>query len=407
MTVSRFPRPITPLVHPSPGRSRFRWRPGALVVAALVALLVASPALAALRVGTKNAETLTGTTGKDHLTGAEGNDLLKGLAGNDTYFFADNWGVDELVEKPDEGTDTLNFRGVRTSPIEVRLVREWDPTFTTMYAQGPGGNIDFSTAAGQATIEKVIGGHGDGDLIETGSGPHTLQPGGGAHDELYDDGGYDDGPGGFPAVPVSNDVFKGFGDNTGTDLVVDFGGSGDVVDLRPFSTNDVYISRRDFDSRGTEESLQIVTGPNSQVILIGHFDEFLEYTSLAGQQGRIEKLIFADATFTSASGLAAATASSGKQAELADAADQLAKEAQTLLAKSDAVVAGGGGSDVKPGPRSGKDTDSAKAETDTQQRKDTRGTQQQQDTRGTQQDMQEKRQGKRGNQQENMRQREP
>src|SRR5829696_1499007 len=154
----------------------------------MVTLLVASPALTALRVGTRNAETLTGTSGNDHLTGAEGNDLLQGLAGNDTYFFADNWGIDELVEKPGEGTDTLNFRGVRTGSVDIHLVREWDPTFLTMYVDGPGGDIDVSTAVGQATIEKVIGGQGDGDLVVTGSGPHTLQPGGGAFDELRDEG---------------------------------------------------------------------------------------------------------------------------------------------------------------------------------------------------------------------------
>jgi len=298
---------------------------------------VASPALSALRLGTKNAETLTGTARNDHLTGAEGNDLLQGLAGNDTYFFADNWGTDELVEKPGEGTDTLNFRGVRTGGIVVHLVPEWDPFFVSMDADGPGGAIDFSTAAGQATIEKVIGGQGDGDVIETGSGPHTLQPGGGAGDDLYDDGGYNDGPGGLPELPASNDIFKGFGDNTGTDVVIDFGGTRDVLDMRPFSTNDVYISRRDFDSNGTEESLQIVTGPTSQVIVVGHFGEFLQHTSKLGQQGRIEKLIFADATFTSANGLVAATvssarATSGKQATLVEAADQLAEEARAHLA---------------------------------------------------------------------------
>jgi hypothetical protein len=338
MTVSRFPRPFTPLTHSSMGRSCVRWRPGALLVAALVAALVATPTFSALRVGTKNAETLTGTKGNDQLTGAEGNDLLKGLAGNDTYFFADGWGSDELVEKPGEGTDTLNFRGVHTSAIDVHLVREWDPAFSTMYADGPRGAIDFSTAAGQATIEKVIGGQGDNDLIETGSGPHTLQPGGGAQDEMHDAGGYDDGPGGFPELPVSNDIFKGFGDNTGTDLLFDFGGSGDVVDMRPFSTADVYLSRRDFDARGSEESLQIVTGPTSQVILIGHFSEFLDYTSRFNMQGRIEKLIFADTTITSAKGLAAAPAASakttsGKQATLAEAADRLAEEAGAHLAE--------------------------------------------------------------------------
>ena len=371
MTVFRFPRSITPYAHSTSERSRFRTRSGALVVAVLLALLVASPTLSALRLGTKDAETLTGTKGKDQLTGAAGNDVLKGLAGNDTYFFADNWGNDELVEKPGEGTDTLNFRGVRTSGIVVHLVREWDPTFFGMDAEGPGGTIDFSTAVGQATIEKVIGGQGDGDAIETGSGPHILQPGGGALDELFDDGGYSDGPGGNPDVPVSNDIFKGFGDNTGTDLVFDFGGTGDVVDLRPFSTDDVYIGRSDADANGTEESLQIVTGPTSQVIVGGHFGEYRQHTSRFNMQGRIEKLIFADATFTSTNGLAAATvssaaATSGKQAALADAADRLAEEARAYLVEmpeSGTRRASGAGADEGGPTPAGEPAKANKADT--------------------------------------------
>jgi hypothetical protein len=140
----------------------------------------------------------------------------------------------------------------------------------------------------------------------------------------------------MPEVPVSDDLYKGFGDNTGTDVVLDFGSGGDVVDMRPFSTDDVYISREDFDSSGTEESLQIVTGLTSQVIIAGHFGEYHQYTSQTGQQGRIEKLIFADATFTSTNGLAGtaplAKATSGKQATLAEAADRLAEEARAQLA---------------------------------------------------------------------------
>ena len=389
MTMFRSPRPITLFGHSSTGQSRSYSRPGALMIAASLALLVASPTLSALRVGTKNSETLTGTRGNDHLTGAEGNDLLKGLAGNDTYFFADNWGNDELVEKPGDGTGTVNFRGVRTGGIVVHLVREWDPSFFGMDAEGPGGIIDFSTAAGQATIEKVIGGQGDGDVIETGSGPHTLQPGGGAGDELYDDGGWNDGPGGQPDLPVSNDIFKGFGDNTGTDLVFDFGGDKDVVDMRPFSTDDVYISRRDFARNGTEESLQIVTGPTSQVIIIGHYSEYLEYTSRFNMQGRIEKLIFADATFTSANGLAAATAfsagaTSGKQATLAEAADRLAEEARTQLAKmpEPGTPTGSRRGGAEGGPklsgepaklRSQADTEHASATTDPHEKKPSKG----------------------------------
>jgi hypothetical protein len=308
-------------------------------VALLIALLLAGPTLAALRIGTKNAEDLIGTAGNDHLTGAEGNDVLKGLAGNDTYFFADNWGSDTLFEKPSQGTDTLNFRGVRTGAVTVLMIRQWrvaNPTNTS--ASGPGGTIAF-TSADNAAIEKVIGGQGDGDAIYTGGGPHSVQPGGGADDILTDYAGWN-GALGLPELPASNDTYKGFASNTGTDVVQDWGGA-DVLDLRPLSTEDIYLSRinADSDTNGTEESLQIVTGASAQLVLAGHYGPYLDSTSSFGQQGQIETLIFADATFTSASGLSAATAAptearSGKQAKLAEAADGLAEEARKLLAKA-------------------------------------------------------------------------
>src|SRR5215213_2376709 len=87
-------------------RQRFPWRRGVLLaptLALLAAMLVTGPALSALRVGTKNGETLLGTSGNDHITGAEGDDTLKGLVGNDTYFFADGWGDDKLFDKPGQG----------------------------------------------------------------------------------------------------------------------------------------------------------------------------------------------------------------------------------------------------------------------------------------------------------------
>jgi hypothetical protein len=360
MISSRLHRRITMLTHRLARPNRLLWRPEAILIALLVGLLVASPALSALRVGTKNAETLTGTSGNDHITGAEGNDTLIGKAGNDTYFFADNWGADTLIEKPGEGIDTLNFRGVKNGPVGVYNIREWHEKIPAYpYASGPGADeISFTSAAGVAVIEKVIGGQGDEDGITGGGGPNTFMPGGGFNDLLQDYGGYNDGPAGMPEIPTSNDTYKGFADNTGTVTILDWGGTGDVVDMRPFSTVDVYLSRRDLDSSGTEESLQIVTGPTAQVILGGHFGPYSTYTSALGQQGRIEKLIFADATFTSTNGLATATtlsaaATSGKQATLAEAADRLAEKARAQLAAmpEPGARSGSGGAGAESGPK--------------------------------------------------------
>jgi Ca2+-binding RTX toxin-like protein len=310
---------------------------------ALLLALLTGPALAALRIGTNGNETLVGTTGNDQITGKGGDDILKGKAGNDTYFFADNWGTDTLVETATGGTDTVNFRGVTSGRVNVYLVPEWfnnNDLFNS--ANGPGGEeVRFRyTVNGetvQSIVENAIGGQGTPDIIAGGKGKNILQPGGGADDQLVDFGGYTDPAKVLPNLPVSNDVYRGFASNTGTDVVTDYGGSGDVLDLRPLETADVYLSRRDFDSNGTdgtEESLQIVTSPTTQVIVYGHFGP------TGDSSKRIETIIFADQTITESSAAQAlATASaeptSAKQRRLAAAAEGLANKARALFDTND------------------------------------------------------------------------
>ena len=70
------------------------------------------PALSKVLVGTDDPETLIGTKRNDQITGKGGLDILKGRAGNDTYFFADDWGQDFLIEGRGQGMDTLDFSDV-------------------------------------------------------------------------------------------------------------------------------------------------------------------------------------------------------------------------------------------------------------------------------------------------------
>jgi hypothetical protein len=360
-------------------------------LAFLAALLVAGPALSALRGGTNGVDNLIGTTSNDQLTGLGDADILKGLAGNDLYYFADNWSkrasdgavlFDTLVETSGQGSDTVSFRGVTTGGVTVRLEREWAATFGHK-ATGPGGDVRFSYSnvgtVAQSFVEKAIGGQGNFDWVSGGAGPNTIQPGGGTSDRLRDFGGWKAGAEGLPGIPVSNDIFKGLADTSGTITVMDWGGTGDTLDLRPFSTENVYIAPIDQDGSPTSlESLQIVTGPSTQVIVYGHFGDYFGATNLNGHKGRIENLIFADTTITNMSTLQANAASaedlSAQQADLAAAAPRLAEEARALVDPSDLTGAkltqGGDSPGAEVGPDAGKDTDRGTADTGKQQDKD-------------------------------------
>jgi hypothetical protein len=334
-----------------------RTGPLAASLALLAALLLAGPTLSALRLGTPGNDTLVGTTDNDQINGQEGSDILKGKAGNDTYVFDDNFslnsdlsvGHDTLVEKPGEGTDTVNLHAVTTGPAAILMVPEWgvdvEPTINFNAAFGPSGEVRFAYNVNgqtiQSVVENAIGGRGDGDNIMGGAGKNILQPGGGAQDVLQDVGGWNDGAGGRPDLPASNDVYKGFADNTGTDFIYDWGGGGDVLDMRPLSIKDVFVTHIDFDSTpATEETLQIVTSLTSQVIVIGQFGDFLDQQAQTNLHGSIETIRFADATFSTASALqstsvASTEALTSKQARLAEAAEGLAKEARALLDTND------------------------------------------------------------------------
>jgi hypothetical protein len=346
-------------------------------LALLAALLVVSSALAGVRIGTSGNDILTGTAGVDQLTGKGGDDVLKGLAGNDTYFFADNFsntgsgGFDTLVETSKGGIDTVNFRGVRSGAVFVIVVREW-ATEGFNYATGPGGRVSFSyTNTGttaQSYVENAVGG-ALGDSLFGGGGPNVLQPGGGDYDVLRDYGGWKD-EGGFPDIPASNDTYKGFAHNTGSDEISDWGGTGDVLDMRPFSTEDVYLDTVNMGGPdAAEESLQIVTGATSQVLVLGQFSPYWNGQTNGNPQGRIEKLIFADATITDIQTLqtaaaASARAGSGPQGELADVAPRLAEEARKQIDPRDPtgakVIQGGNDPGAEVGPKPGKDTTAEK-----------------------------------------------
>jgi hypothetical protein len=291
-------------------------------LALLAVLLVAGPAFSKVLVGDDGPNILIGTKRADQINGKGDPDVLKGKAGNDTYIFEDGWGQDTaLIEGRRGGKDTLDFSAVTTF-VGVVILREFDQ-FDIFSEHND--RIGLDADAGIPYIETVIGGKGEGDALVTGGGPNTLNPGGGGTDILEDHGGWNEGPGSDFMIPASNDTYVGFNpsSNSGTDTIRDWGGT-DVVDLRPMSSSSVTMTAIDADgSNGTEESLEIAWNldPNIKVVIDGHFEPYDPFSSTSGMNGHIEKLIFADVTYTdknppTVEGLVSPESTRGKRTEM-------------------------------------------------------------------------------------------
>ena len=195
------------------------------------------------------------------------------------------------------GTDTMSFNTLSTG-VNVYLIPEWGKAWNAVYDDDSTLRVSMSSSTKDYLIENVIGGTGE-DYIAGGKANNTLRPGGGATDQLRDYGGYD-GSSGFPSIPDSDDTYKGFSSNTGTDYVIDYGGAADVVDLKPFESTDVYVDAVDVNNNATDESLRLITGKNAdgsnvEAIIVGYFANY--YT---GQEGKIEEIRFADDTISAA-----------------------------------------------------------------------------------------------------------
>lgn len=271
----------------------------------MVVLISATAALAEIRVGTDTSETLVGTNSNDHITGKGGNDTLKGLAANDAYHFDDNFGDDTLFEtafvkvgkkKRPGGIDTLNFSQY-SGGLSIFMVSQWAAQ-SQGFNQVIGANGE-SVGLGTSPVENVVGGSSSDD-IRGGSTKNTYNGGPGGSDNFYDYGG-DDGNATFPALAASDDTYKGFTSGTGHDYVVDYGGTADKLDLRPLESSSVYIDASSYDgnvSNGSE-TLKIVINDTTSVTVYGHFSPFV-----GGQEnGRMEQIIFANETVTSAAEL--------------------------------------------------------------------------------------------------------
>jgi hypothetical protein len=274
---------------------------------ALVVRLAAGIALAEIRVGTDNPETLTGTNSADLINGQGGNDTLKGLAGNDTYYFDDGFGDDTLIEtatvkvgkkKRPGGIDTLNFSNYSVR-ADATLMPELGQGFNNVDLGSSGTPNTDNIDLGSSPVENVVGGSSF-DYLRGGSAKNTYMGGPGGSDDLTDFGG-DDGSGVFgnaalPDLPASDDTYKGFTSGIGGgDNVRDYGGTADRLDLRPFESSDVFVTAFDSNFNGTNDTLYIGISANAAVRVYGHFVP----TEPGQGNGRMEQIIFANETITS------------------------------------------------------------------------------------------------------------
>ncbi len=129
-------------------------------------------------IGSQYDDSLTGDSGSNVITGNRGNDILIGLGGDDTYIFADEWGLDLIIEVNGGGQDTLDFSAVSTD-LYFNLGAD--------YRVESNGNI--LNSSGQ--LEHLIGGSGNDTFALLGQGVINGSIDGRAGSNILDYSNYD------------------------------------------------------------------------------------------------------------------------------------------------------------------------------------------------------------------------
>ena len=136
---------------------------------------------------------LIGTAGNDHLTGGAGDDILAGGLGDDVYLFDPDTalGLDLLIERTGEGTDTLDFQAATavgvTLALDTELRQEVAAGLSLILSDGDASkHLDTfeNIEGGQSsdvlrgnTLINVINGR-DGNDVITGAGGNDVLTGG-------------------------------------------------------------------------------------------------------------------------------------------------------------------------------------------------------------------------------------
>ena len=289
-----------------------------LAVAVTASLLSSTTASAAIMFVTYGNDSIVGTNYADHIIGNPGNDVLMGRAANDIYHFDDGFGNDTLTEtafvkvgrtRLPGGTDTLSFSQYNSGGLFIYMIPQWGQSYNRAFdPQSSTANVDL----GSSPVENAVAGALD-DNIYGGPARNTYKGGPGGWDRYVDYGGCNPCPSGLPALAASDDTYKSLTSGTGIDLVRDYGGTNDRLDLRPLESSDVYFEVSDADADGTIDSLEIVVDDTSfyslnSVKIEGYLSPLSEQ-----QNGRIEQIIFSNETITSTSEAKALVAASANE----------------------------------------------------------------------------------------------
>ena len=240
-----------------------------------------------LLIGTSSGESLQGLGGGDHIIGNAGDDILNGGTGSDTYTFTNGFGADRLNDTgPATEIDAVDFSKVVPggNGMRIRVIPEWEavtgiPEYNSAFFLDNSANprVDFGS---NTTIERTSGSAGK-DVMEGGSQNNTYDLRAGGLDSAYDFGGCTSSClVASKPLPASNDTYTGY--KSGFLEIIDYGGSGDVLDLRPRKSTDV-----SFYKKLEENSLEMPVGPSDRISVLGYF---------AGL--KIEQIVFADRTMT-------------------------------------------------------------------------------------------------------------
>ncbi|WP_210243178.1 VCBS domain-containing protein [Mesorhizobium sp. B2-8-3] len=218
-------------------------------------------------VGTSAGEIMIGTGNKDNFDGAAGNDIIIGKAGGGTYIGGSgndiivyqvgvNGGSGQVVIHGDAaaaaaGTDSDTLKLIQTTPATINLANANQTSASNTTVDGME-NVDASLSSGAMTLTgssgaNVLIGGSAGDTIAGGLGADIMTGGGGADTFVINSAQS------LATIGGSGDA----GTVTGYDVVTDFDGAADFLDLQGASPATLFAVANTGGTDGADSTLTV------------------------------------------------------------------------------------------------------------------------------------------------------